>query len=292
VIRVTSPRRRFLTSAVAVVLLLAGLSPVGARLQGLWSGRDSGASPGRVIEARFYSQTLGQTEPYTVYLPPGYGAGSQRYPVLYMLHGLSGTHEEWKWYGIFETADSMIDAGQIDPFIIVLPQGDYGYWMDQAYGGPRWGTYLARDVVSEIDGRYRTLADPAHRAVGGLSMGADGALQLALNFPDVFGVAGAHSPVLRPYEIAPAFYGLEDNFDRYYPVALLESDPEVAAGLRISIDAGVADEWFPNAEAFNNELNALGIPHDWHAWPGQHDAAYWAAHVPDDLTFYSTAFSR
>jgi enterochelin esterase-like enzyme len=122
-------------------------------------------------------------------------------------------------------------------------------------------------------------------------MGADGALQLALNYPDVFGIAGAHSPVLRPYEIAPEYYGSRERFERFYPVTLAERGPEVASALRILIDVGSEDGWFGNTAAFHEELVSLGVPHEWQVWPGEHNAAYWTAHVPDDLRFYGAAFS-
>ena len=44
-------------------------------------------------------------------------------------------------------ASQMIEAGQIPPMIIVTPEGEQGYWIDHAYGGPRYGTYLAHDLV-------------------------------------------------------------------------------------------------------------------------------------------------
>src|SRR5207247_1885175 len=142
-----------------------------------------------------------------------------RFPALYMLHGIGtgtgGSDSEWYAYGLLERADQLMRAGEMPPFLIVLPQGDGGYWVDQADGGPRWGTYTARDVVGEIDGHFRTAADRAHRAIGGLSMGADGALQLAMRYPDVFGAAGADSPTLRACRDAPPFFGDEAYFDAH-----------------------------------------------------------------------------
>src|SRR2546422_915339 len=83
-----------------------------------------------------YSPALNRTMPYLVYLPPGYESGARRYPVLYMLHGNSGSYEEWAAYGLIGRADDMIMAGEIQPLIIVLPQGDYSYWVNLVDGGP------------------------------------------------------------------------------------------------------------------------------------------------------------
>ena len=60
-------------------------------------------------------------------------------------------------------------------------------WVDHTNGGPKWGQYTAQDVVAEIDATWRTVPGRDHRAIGGLSMGAQGALQLAMRYPDVFG---------------------------------------------------------------------------------------------------------
>jgi enterochelin esterase-like enzyme len=242
-----------------------------------------------VHSVTFFSQDLQREMPYITFLPPGYGAGSERYPVLYMLHGLSGTDAEWTWYGIFDTADRMMRDGSIPRFIIVLPQGDDSYWVDHD-GGPAWGKYLAFDVVRDVDTRYRTIPEARARALAGLSMGADGSLQAAINFPQQFGTAVANSPVLRPYELASTFYGDLGYFDEHYPVTLVQYYPDVARGLNIEIDVGSADPWFDNALEFHQELDALGIAHEWHVWPGTHDAAYWTARVPDDLRFVGDAF--
>lgn len=281
-------------SAVLIVLIVAALLivldvPFGG---GKSSEKLAGTTPSRTEFSTLYSAALGREMPLDVFLPPGYDSSDQRYPVLYMLHGMGGTNKEWEYYGLFEEADRLMRAGEMIPFIVVLPQGDYGYWVDQANGGPRWGEYVAREVVAEVDRRYRTLPDPSARAVGGLSMGADGALQLALNNPDVFSVVGAHSPVLKPYGDAPEFFGDVVYFEAHYPVTLVQFQTEVAKRLTISIDVGDVDIWLTNAVAFHEELNRLGVRHEWHVWPGEHNAEYWTAHVVDNLRFYGAALQR
>jgi S-formylglutathione hydrolase FrmB len=252
----------------------------------------AGAQPtisGARIESRtFHSDALGRDMPYEVFLPPGYDSQRLRYAVVYMLHGMSGNHKEWELYGVFDVAQRMMLSGEIGPFLVVLPQGDVGYWVDHANGGPAWGRYMAQDVVSEIDNRYRTVASADHRAIGGLSMGADGALQLSLNYPGEFGAVQADSPVLRPYPIAPSYYGDRAYFEAHYPVTLVASHPEVARAIAISIDVGDADPWRGNAEAFHDELTGLAISHSWHLWPGGHSGPYWATHLPDYLRFYGS----
>jgi S-formylglutathione hydrolase FrmB len=187
-------------------------------------------------------------------------------------------------------------AGAIPPMLIVLPQGDQSYWFDHA-SGPRWGQYTARDVVDEIDAHWRTLADRDHRAIGGLSMGAEGALQLAMLYPDVFGIVGAHTPSLRDWEesaawFPPDFYRDEAYFAAHDPTSLVEAHPEVARRLTIWLDVGAQDEtWRPVVTDFHELLVARGIPHEFHVLPGNHNGDdYWAPHGGEYLRFYARAF--
>jgi S-formylglutathione hydrolase FrmB len=253
-------------------------------------------SSSRVESCVFASAALDRVMPYFIFIPPGYDSSlTARYAVLYMLHGVGtgqgGSDTEWYADGLLERADQLMRAGTIPPFLIVLPQGDAGFWVNQANGGPQWGAYTAHDVVAEIDQHFRTVPDRAHRAIGGLSMGADGALQLAMNYPDVFSIAGADSPTLRPYKEMPPFFGDEAYFNAHDPVPLVQAHPDIAKTLRLWIDVGVDDPWLPSAEAFHQQLLRAGIPHEWHVWPGTHSGDYWSAHTADYLDFYGQALA-
>ena len=241
----------------------------------------------------FKSAALGRTMPYLIYLPPGYATTTERYPVLYMLHGMSGTNDEWRGYGLIDTADKMIRSGAMRPLIIVLPQGDQAYWVDHALpnDGTAWGRYMAKDVVGSVDGGFRTLADGADRAIGGVSMGAHGAVQLAMNYPGEFSVVGAHSLVLRRYDTAPAYFGSPADWSKRDPMQLVYSKVDTMRGMDLWIDIGAADPWAKLAEQFNGELNTLSIPHQWHEWSGDHSATYWRAHLVEYLRFYDTALA-
>jgi S-formylglutathione hydrolase FrmB len=210
-----------------------------------------------------------------------------------MLHGMSGTNDEWRGYGIFDKADRMIRAGELQPMIIVLPQGDKAYWVDHAIPTDRqaWGRYMAKDVVADVDAHFRTRADAPHRAIGGVSMGAHGAMQLALNYPGTFSVVGAHSLVLRRYDTAPGYFGSQSDWAQRDPMQLVRSKVEMMKSLDVWIDIGNADPWSKLAEQFNGELTSLGIAHKWHEWNGDHSASYWSLHLTEYLHFYDTSLA-
>ena len=313
-IRVPSAQivRPLATSAVALVLATAcgaGVTSAAAKVtatavpadswqptaQTLLAQTDPG--PGRVEQGTFYSQVLKRTMTYLIYLPPGYDTSEVLYPTLYMLHGGSGYVTEWVDYGLLSQADTLIREGSVAPMIVVLPEGDQEYWVDHVTSsvtganGEKWGTYTAREVVPTIDARYRTIPDDTARAIGGLSMGGHGAMQLAMNFPGIWSIVGAHSPSLRLEGDAPSYLGYGADFAARDPYDLIAAKPDVARTLTWWIDSGDVDPWRASDVKIADELITLGVPVQWHPYTGDHSAAYWSAHVGDYVKFYSEAFA-
>ena len=257
-----------------------------------------GGSPATVSEPlqgflrdeKLTSPIIGDTFTYRVYLPPDYLRSPQRrYPVLYMLHGAGGDYTEWSDSYLPEQADRLIAAGEIPPMIIVMPSdGGQTYWANWAENGPRWGDYVADDVVGTADERYRTLKAAGSRAIGGLSMGGMGALNLALQHPDLFGVVGGHSPSIR-LEPDPMLWFLPgQTFWDNNPIWLAQHQPGLD-NLKVWLDAGTDDVWLPNIETVRDAFVIQGIQTEWHNYPGPHEAEYWIEHVPDYLQFYGQA---
>lgn len=254
---------------------------------------DPASTRGRVEVHQFRSAALDRQMSYRVYLPPRYDRDStRRYPTLYLLHGSGGSDQQWIDLGVATTSDELIRAGQIAPLVIVMPEGEQSYWVDHANGGPKWGAYVAMDLVREVEGSYRVMNGQSHRAIGGISMGAHGALQLALNYPGVFGTVGSHSLVLRRFGSAPEFFGDRSQYEQRDPVALVRAKPELAKTLALWIDIGYLDEWASLAVAFDDELSELQVAHQWHLWPGSHTNEYWSEHLPDYLRFYDASLKR
>jgi putative tributyrin esterase len=246
-----------------------------------------------VVEDVLYARTLDIHTNYRVMLPPGYDATTRRYPTLYLLHGVAGDSSEWQSIGILEAADRMLQRGEIDPFIIVLPNGGANYWVNH-YSGARWADYVVNDVVTQVDQQYRTLATPKGRAIGGLSMGGEGALRLALTNPYVFGIAAAHSPSLRTdfSQFAPELQPIFGNDDYWRTVTplWLVVDTDTAYGLTLALDVGEDDPWRPNVEQLSERMTARGIQHRFDVLPGEHAAEYWIENVDRYVAFYAASF--
>jgi enterochelin esterase-like enzyme len=241
--------------------------------------------------ATFYSPALDRTMNYWVYLPPDYAGSDRRYPVLYMLHGRDAGSDQWKSFGLFRQAERLIRSGTIAPLIVVTPQGDFGYWMNHVDGGPRWGDYVTTDLIGHVDAAYRTIPDRAHRAIGGLSMGGHGAIQLALNHPTLFAAVGGHSPVFRTQAQAFPFFGTGAEYRARDPVSLVRDHPEKLS-FALWLDMGASDPWIESTAAFHQLLVANKIPHSWDTGPGGHEASYWERHIPAYLRWYDAALHK
>lgn len=130
-----------------------------------------------------------------VILPPGYAADTaHRYPVVYLIHGYPfGGPRDWLTSGDAPgTLLALQKAGVIAPMIVVsvdLTAGNPATDWEclDVPGGPQLETYLAHTIVPAIDQRYRTVPDRAHRALGGMSGGGFGALNIGLHHVDEFG---------------------------------------------------------------------------------------------------------
>jgi S-formylglutathione hydrolase FrmB len=149
------------------------------------------------------------TQHVFVYLPPGYKlAPERRYPTLYLLHGYTGRPEEWVRDGyqgmsLATEMDSLISKGISSEMIVVVPNGRNAYlgsyYTNSSVTG-NWEDYIYRDLVSYVDGRYRTIANASGRGIAGHSMGGYGAFMIAMKHPDVFGAVYAMSPCCLGFE--------------------------------------------------------------------------------------------
>lgn len=154
---------------------------------------------GAVAAVTYYSKALKRFRRMHVYTPPGYEVGADKYPVFYLLHGAGDCDEAWTSVGRAGfILDNLIAAGKAKPMIVVMPAGH-----TRAFGfGPRGGDRPNRDefvddFVTDIqpyaETHYRVIADRAHRAIAGLSMGGAQTLNIAVPHLDQFAYFGVYS---------------------------------------------------------------------------------------------------
>ena len=140
--------------------------------------------------------------PLWVYLPPGYDDDpDRRYPAVYVIQGYAGHLTLWRNRVPFrqpfpETADAVFARAEAPPALVVYVDAWTSYGGSQFVDSPgtgRYHSYLCDEVVPWVDGRYRTLAEPAHRAIMGKSSGGFGAMITPMLRPDLFGALATHA---------------------------------------------------------------------------------------------------
>ena len=148
----------------------------------------------KVHTVEFYSPAVERTMKYNIVLPEAYEASDERYPVLYLLHGLTSNYTAWSRQG------AAFYAGLAGDLIVVMPDGGNSWYVNWAENekGQRndWEDHIVKDVVGHVDGNYRTIVRREGRAITGLSMGGYGGLTLGLRNPELFVSIGSTSGAL------------------------------------------------------------------------------------------------
>ena len=154
---------------------------------------------GDVHVVYYYSKSLDTLRRMHIYTPPGYENGTERLPVLYLLHGAGGADNSWSAQGrAGAILDNLIAAHKAVPMIVVMPAGHItpsfsaGSGMS-TIGDDAFNKNLVDDVMPYVDSHYRTLTDRDHRAIAGLSMGGMQTLAISLRNSGDFGWVGVFS---------------------------------------------------------------------------------------------------
>jgi enterochelin esterase-like enzyme len=159
-----------------------------------------GIQRGQVVNISYYSTATNSTRPAKVYLPPGYST-SKRYSVLYLLHGIGGSENDWFWEGGGRThiiADNLIAEGKIKPVIIVTPNTNAaGAGIGDGY--ENFTKDLINCLIPYIESRYSVYTDREHRAIAGLSMGGGQSFNIGLTNLDKFAYIGPISSAPNTY---------------------------------------------------------------------------------------------
>jgi hypothetical protein len=163
--------------------------------------------------------------PLPVYLPPGYDEEpGRRYPSVYVIQGYTGHVAMWRNRSPYrlpfpEAADAVFAAGDVPSAIVVYVDAWTRYGGSQFVDSPgtgRYHSYLCDEVVPWVDARYRTLPDPAHRAIMGKSSGGFGAMITPMLRPDLFGALATHAgDTLYEYCYIPEFATATRHLRRY-----------------------------------------------------------------------------
>lgn len=248
-----------------------------------------------VDTALTHSSAMHQDIKAVVVKPADYAAG-KRFPVLYLLHGFSGSYSDW-----IKKVPAIADMADTYHVIIVCPDGNFASWYFDSVENKdfKYETYIASELVSWVDAHYNTINNRSKRAITGLSMGGHGAFFIAFKHQDVFGAAGSMSGLvdLRPF---PDSFGIEQVLGKYseHPerweqnsivnmIYLLKSN-----ALALTFDCGYDDFLYHENENLHQKLLERNIAHDFTIRPGTHSWAYWGNSIAYQLLFFNRFFNN
>jgi S-formylglutathione hydrolase FrmB len=215
---------------------------------------------------------------------------------LYLLHGLTGHYSDWA------ARTNVADYASQYRLIVVMPEGNDSWYTDSAsVATDRYESYILKELIPDVQQRFRTIEARYGRSIAGLSMGGYGSIKFGLKSPSTFVFAGSMSGafgVTRFGEKEIGGSGWETSMKLFGPVGsetrkandLFEIINSLTAARINSLpyfyfDCGTEDSEriFP----FNRELAALmvakKIPHEYRELPGDHSWGYWDQQVREVL---------
>lgn len=251
------------------------------------------------------SGLMGRNMPYGVIVPDDYKTNPEgRYPVVYLLHGLTGHHNDWT------DRSKLAELAAKHRFIIVTPEGNDGWYSDSpAIPGDKYESYIVRELITEIDKRFRTLPDRQHRAIAGLSMGGYGALKFGLKFPEKFTLVGSFSGAFVTGQWSETAGGnklIGRSLDRVYgPVtsdarkkndifvlARALTPNRVSALPYIYLSCGTEDVFIKTNRDLKALLDEKGVPNEARFTKGGHDWVFWGDQVREFLDIADSRLNK
>ena len=259
-----------------------------------------GFANGRVETVRFQSKLIGAPLPYNVILPPDYDKSKNtRYPVLYLLHGLTGHYSNWV------SRTNVADYAAQYRLIVVMPEGNDSWYTNSATViTDKYESYMIDELIPDVQQRYRTIEARYGRAIAGLSMGGYGAIKFGLKSPATFIFAASMSGafgVTRFTEqdgnprwatsvtaFGPAGSEARKANDLFELIEKL-STAQINGLPYFYFDCGTEDSL--RNFSYNRQLSALmyekKIPHEYRELPGDHSWGYWDRQIQEVLAIAS-----
>jgi enterochelin esterase-like enzyme len=246
---------------------------------------------GRLTAVWYPSPTIGAERRMMVYTPPGYEKNTQKYPVMYLLHGAGGDEDVWVSRGRANyILDNLIASGKAVPMIVVITNGvpdnagapldrhnvvrktvDTGGFESMLKG--KFEESLIKDIIPYIEQNYRVIADPAHRAITGFSMGGFHTQMITNANPGKFDYIGIMSMGLFNGPNLPD-YNKESHIKQLN--ALKASKPKV-----YWVAIGTEDFLYGTAVKLRALYDEIAFPYTYRETGGRHDWNDWRLYLSE-----------
>jgi len=276
-----------------LLLTLAFAVPFAAQQAGSTvTDRTRPSQPLQVQEQKLDSKLMAREMPYRVILPNGYETTkAERYPVIYLLHGLYGNDTNWT------DKTKVAEYAAKYSFIIVTPEGANGWYTDSvSKPSDRYESYIIKELIPEIDKKFRTKADRDDRIVAGLSMGGYGAVKFGLKYPELFSLVGSFSGAFGTSDFTEKTAGeIGKTVDLVYGptgsetrrandvFALLGAVTDVKKLPFFYQACGTEDFLFSSNRNFDALMIKQKVAHEYREQPGVHDWVFWDTQIREFL---------
>ncbi len=241
------------------------------------------------VAARWYeSPTNKNVRRISIYTPAGYEQSKQKYPVLYLLHGMGG--DEGAWLDLGRTAqilDNLIAQGKAKPMIVVMTNGNMV--QTAAPGESSLGFYKPSfrlpktmdgameesfgDVIQFVEKNYRTIAKKEGRAIAGLSMGGFHSLHISRFHANTFDYVGLFSPAINPRG---------ENTTKVYQNIDQTLEIQKKNGYKLYwIAIGKTDFLYKEVEEYRAKLDKMGMTYKYNESEGGHTWTNWRDYLSE-----------
>lgn len=242
-----------------------------------------------------YSPGMFKNVKCVVITPSDYKTSNNHYPVVYLLHGYSGSYSDW----VSKDADIQKLADE-NRLMIICPDGAFSSWY---FDSPvdltmHYETNVGVEIPAYIDSVYHTIKDRKARAITGLSMGGHGGLFLGFRHAQTFGACGSMSGALdvskitKGYDVEKRLGDTITNSQYYHNwsvINVIEKYPKDSVA--IIFDCGTEDFLIQSNRKTHEKMLRLNIPHTYTERPGKHDWDYWNKALRFQLLFFKQYFA-
>lgn len=245
--------------------------------------------PHGTVSRRWYnSPGLSKERRITIYTPAGYENSKEKFPVLYLLHGMGGDEEAWIALGrTAQILDNLIAQGKARPMIVVMSNGNAS--QQAAPGEASTGMHKPNmmlpntmdgtfetsfpDIISFIENNYRVIAEKKGRAIAGLSMGGFHSLHISRFYPNTFDHVGLFSAAIMPdQQVKSKVY---DKFDETL-------SQQQKNGYKIYwIGIGKTDFLYQANADFRKKLDSIGMKYTYLETEGGHTWTNWRTYLSE-----------
>ena len=277
-------------------------------------GTGSALAQGRIDCSVLNSRVLHRAVRYCVMLPQDYEKNtSQKYPVLYFLHGLGENEQTLMRSGGWGLIQDLQRQKKVGDFLMVAPEGRASFFINSADGQTRYSDFFISEFLPYVETHYRAIRTRAKRGVTGLSMGGYGALRAAFAHPELFGSVSVQSAALiteSPRELDADLRGTGQlaqllstvfgnpidvpHWQQNHPFTLARKNQIQIKTQSIYINCGQQDDlgFEKGAAQMHKQLQAEGVRHEFHLYPGGHSAEYFLGHLGETIEFHWHAFEK